>query len=202
MRTILVVLALVLLGPAHRAADRDVEITPSLGLRGGATLEPKVTGEGRAQADPSLSYGVIVDFPVRPDARVEIFFDRQELAFEADPAQFGAERFDITIDYLQAGGVYEPRRDKARPFVAAALGLTRFDARGATVDDSVGLSGSIAGGVKIPMGSRVALRFELRGYATFQDLALQASCGPGCLVSFTAGGWYQVTGRLGIAIRL
>ena len=202
MRTISILLASFFLAPVVYAGGRHLEITPVLGLRGGATLDPKTPGEGKAEADPSASYGILVDFEVRPDARVEIFVDRQKLRFDSSPAPFGTDRFDLTVDYLHAGGVYEPRSEKVRPFVAAALGLTRFDASGASVHDSLALSGSVGGGVKIPMGSRLALRLEARGYATFSDVALQASCGAGCVVNFSGGGWYQLTGRVGLAIRL
>lgn len=188
--------------PPLRASDRSVEITPLLGLRGGATLDSNRAAEEKAEADAAPSVGLAVDFRVRPDARVEVFLDRQVLEFDADPVLFGAERFDLTIDYLHAGGVYEPPGRRARPFVSAALGLTRFDPDGASVDDSLSLSGSLAGGVKIPMGARLSLRLEARAYASFSDLSIQASCGPGCVVNLAAGGWYQVAGRIGLAIRL
>ena len=56
--------------------------------------------------------------------------------------------------------------------------------------------------MKIPIGKGVALRFEVRGYATISDAAVSVSCGPGCFVQFAASGWYQIAGTFGVAIRL
>lgn len=178
------------------AADSDVELTPFLGVRGGATLDPEPFGEGGAEADETESYGLVVDFPVRPDARVEIAVDRQRLKFDGDAP------FDLTVDYLQAGSVYEPQRKRLRPFVGIALGLTRFDADGASVSDAVGLSFSAGGGLKVPLGGRLALRLELRGFATTSDTAVFVACGPGCSVELAATGWAQLAARIGLAIRL
>jgi hypothetical protein len=177
------------------------EITPMLGLRGGADLDPVSTGSPETEADPSASFGVVYDFLVRRDARLEIFLDRQELEFAEEGASTsGTERFDVTVDYLHVGGVYEPKSGPSRPFVAVDLGLTRIDADGATVDDSIGFSGSIGGGTKIALGSRLALRLEARGYATFSEPSFQAACGPGCTVNLSSAGWFQLAGRVGLVI--
>jgi hypothetical protein len=193
----LLVTSLLLLHAAAGAGEPSIEVTPVLGLRGGATVDADPPETGRAEADPSLSFGLVLDFPVRSDARIEVFFDRQELEFEGDP-----EPFDVTIDYLHAGGVYEPDRGRHRPFVAASLGLSRVDADGARVDDDLSLSGSLGGGTKIALGERLALRLELRGYATFSDGAVQATCGPGCTVNLQTEGWYQLAGRVGLVFRV
>ncbi len=185
-------------GAAAAHADSALEITPVLGLRGGAELDPESGGLGSTEADPSATFGVVVDFKVRPDARVEVFFDRQRLEFVGD-----ATRFDVTVDYLQAGGVYEPHAEGTRGFVAVDLGLSRLDADdGATVSDSVSFSGSIGGGAKVPLGGRLALRLELRGYANLSDSVFQAVCGPGCTVSLSSDGWFQLGARAGLVIRI
>lgn len=186
--------------PAH-AADSAVELTPFLGLRDGATLaEPGA--EGQAQADATGSFGLVIDFPLRPDARVEIFVERQRLTFEENAATSGVGQFDLTVDDLQAGSVYEPPRKRLRPFVGVALGLRRFDADGARVDHSVDLSASAGGGVKVPLGRRLALRLEARGYTTFSDTTVVVACGPGCSVELVSDGWLQLAGRIGLTIRL
>ena len=81
-------------------------------------------------------------------------------------------------------------------------GLTRYGANSGDVGSTIGASGSLGGGVKVPVGKRVAFRFDLRGYATLQDAAVSVTCGPGCFVNFSANGWYQIAGTVGLAIRL
>lgn len=184
------------------AAERRVDLVPMFGLRGGADLASDDPGVPSTSADPAMSFGLAVDVYVRPDAWVEAFFDRQTLEFDSDPSPSGAGRFDLTIDYLQCGGGYQPGTGRARPFVAAALGLTRFGASPGDSGASLGLSGSLAGGVDVSIGTRVALRFEVRGYATIEDAAVAVACGPGCVVRFASNGWYQLGGRAGLVIRL
>lgn len=204
-----VVLQLLALAPAIAAdspsgtLDRAYEITPVIGIRGGQTLDTNGSGApGRAEAGPSGSYGVVFDWAVRPDARVELFAERQVLRFEGDPSPTGSLHFDMDVDYFHAGAVYEPPRDRTRSFVAVALGLTHLGADGASVDESLGFSGSLGGGVKVPVGHALALRFELRGYANFTSGAVQVTCGPGCTVNLHADGWYQLAARMGLTIRM
>jgi hypothetical protein len=40
------------------------------------------------------------------------------------------------------------------------------------------------------------------GYGTINDAALSVACGPGCVVQFSGGGWFQLAARAGLAIRL
>jgi hypothetical protein len=184
------------------AAGHPVDLVPMIGVRGGATLDPDQPGLAPAEASPSMSYGLDVDVYVRPDAWFEAFLDRQTLSFTADPAVFGAGRFDMNVDYLQFGGGYEPSQGKVRPFVSCALGLTRYGADVGTVDHTLGFSGSLGGGFKAAMGKRLAFKFEILGYGTVNDAALSVSCGPGCLVQFASSGWFQLAARAGLAIRL
>ena len=151
-----------------------------LGLRGGATMDPDQTAFGP----------------------VEAFFDRQTLRFDAGRSGSGLSDFDMNIDYLQFGGGYEPKEGTVRPFVSAALGLTHYGADVGQVDTTLGVSGSMGGGFKAAMGKRLTFKFEVLGYATINDAALSVTCGPGCVVNFSAGGWYQFAARAGLAIRV
>ena len=190
------------LASAAAASDPRVELVPMIGVRSGANLNPDQPGYAPAEAPPSISYGIDVDVYLRPDAWFEAFVDRQTLTFTADPTVFGVSQFDMNVDYLQFGGGYEPRQGKVTPFVSAALGFTRYGADTGTVDHTLGLSGSIGGGFKAPMGKRLKFKLEVVGYATVNDAALSVSCGPGCFVQFASSGWYQFAARAGLAIRL
>jgi hypothetical protein len=184
------------------AAPLPVELVPMIGVRGGADLEADVPAVPPASASPSVSFGFAVDVFVRPDAWFEVFLDHQTLQFTSDASAFGTSEFDFSVDYLQFGGGYGPPEGRVQPYVTAAVGLTRYGAHVGEVGSAIGASGSLGGGMKVPIGKRVALRFELRGYATLTDAAVSVACGPGCFVQFTAGGWYQIGGTFGLAIKL
>ncbi len=188
--------------PAPPATKYPVELIPQIGVRGGADLTADVPAVPPATANPSLSFGLAVDVFIRPDAWFEVFADHQTLHFTSDPSAFGTESFDLAVDYLQFGGGYGPAEGRVRPYVTAAVGLTRYGANSGDVGSAIGFSGSLGGGMKVPVGKRLALRFELRGYATLTDAAVSVACGPGCFVNFSANGWYQIAGTVGLAIRL
>jgi hypothetical protein len=175
------------------AAQRSVELVPWLGVRGGAKLDADTVPAPPAEAPASASLGFGVLVPVRPDGWFETFIDHQQLSFPG---------FDFAVDYLQFGGGYQPGEGKVRPFVAASLGLTRYGSSPGDVENTIGVSGSLAGGFSVPMGQRLSFRFEVRGYATITDAAVSVACGPGCFVQFGGDGWYQLAARAGLAIRL
>jgi hypothetical protein len=190
-------------GAAARAAEPapPIDLMPSLGVRNGIDLQASVPAVPPAEAGASASLGLGVEVFVRPDGWFEAYVDHQNLRFTADPA-FGTTRFDLAVDYLQFGGGYEPQIGRVRPFVAAALGITRYGASNGTVKNTIGASGSLGGGFRVPVSDRVSFRFEVRGYATASSAAVSVACGAGCFVEFAASGWYQLAARAGIAVRL
>jgi len=184
------------------AARRPIDLIPLIGVRGGADLSASVPAVPPATASPSLSLGVAVDVFLRPDAWFEAFVDHQVLHFTSEPSAFGTSSFDMAVDYLQFGGGYGPAEGSVRPYVTASVGLTRYGANSGDVGSTIGASGSLGGGMRVPIGRHAALRFDLRGYATIQDAAVSVTCGPGCFVQFSGNGWYQLAGTFGVAIRL
>jgi len=187
---------------AEEAPKIPVELVPVIGVRGGADLEANVPAVPPATANPSLSFGLEADFFVRPDAWFSVSADHQSLDFTSDPSSFGVSSFNFSVDYLQFGGGYGPAEGRARPYVTATVGLTHYGSSANVVGTAVGFSGSLGGGVKVPVSKRLALRFEVRGYATTTDAAVSVTCGAGCFVQFGASGWYQVAGTVGLSIKL
>jgi len=187
---------------AALSAERWYELAPTVGLRGGADLHSDIPATPPAEADPSVAFGLTFDVGLSQDTWLETFFERQTLEFHADPAIFGTDRFDVTIDYLQFGASYGPPRNGLRGFVTVSAGLTHFGADGADVSSSVAFSGSIGGGFQVPVNDRLGFRLDVRGYGTLSGAELQVTCGPGCIVRFDGGGWYQMGARAGLAIRL
>ena len=180
------------------AAERNVEIAPSLGFRSGASLDSTTAGIASAEADAAPSWGLSVGWRVRPDGWLEVLFDHQTLEFNqsggSDP-----HRFDVGVDYLQVGGGYEPPREGMRPYVTAAVGLGWFGSDPGSVSESAGLSGSIGGGFKVPVGRKVLFRLEARAWAMLTSGALAVDCGPGCRFSLSGEGFWQFGVRAAVA---
>lgn len=163
--------ALLLLLPSAAWAEWGVELTPFAGFRFGGSFEDNAVGTD-LEAGESAGFGVIVDVPAARNTQYELFygFQRTELAPGAAP------RFDLDVHYLHLGGTYLFPGERARPFVAAGLGLTLFDPQGATRDFETRFSVSLGGGVKIPFSERVGLRLEARGFVTVLPESTQIFC--------------------------
>jgi hypothetical protein len=201
LRAALLVVGAIAVRPVT-AGQRAVELIPLFGVRGGANLEADNPGMPPAEANPSASLGLAVGWFVRPDAWFEVFADHQKLEFTSDPSAFGTSQFDFAVDYLQFGGAYGPQLGRVRPYVTVAVGLTRYGASPGEVGSTIGASGSLGGGIRVPIRDRLSFRFEVRGYATLTSAEVSAVCGPGCVVQFSAGGWYQLAATAGLAVRL
>ena len=182
-------------------AEREIELVPVIGMRNGVDVTSPTPGIGPASADASGTIGFGVNVRLRSDGWFESFLDHQSLSF-APATGSGVSGFDVAIDYLQFGGRYQPSNGRVHPFVSAAIGLTRFGSNPGDVGNSLGVSGSLAGGVQVPISRRTALHFEVRGYATLDDAAIAVACGPGCAAVFSGSGWYQLGARVGVAFRM
>lgn len=188
MRNLLaLLLASFLVLPA--AASAGPELTLSAGRRSGevgfltdvdalivCVTTPCPVAEART-ADDRVRYTLILDVPFSRRWMVEVLFTEQD----------GAHEFDLGVSPLPSRGTYEWttaqagvlrhwREDRLRPFAAAALGATRFESTALAyqrplfpeitafpVDEEV-LSASLAGGIKVGLGRRLALRLEGRGW--------------------------------------
>ena len=62
-----------------------------------------------------------------------------------------------------------------------------------------GLSGSIGGGFKVPLGRKASFRLEARGWAAFTGSSAAVVCGPGCSFGFSGEGWWQIGVRAAIS---
>jgi hypothetical protein len=171
---------------AAAAAVPGPELTGFVGYRSGASLEG-------ADADPAPSFALSYGWWVKPDGWLELFYERQTLDFE---------RFDLGLDTVQLAGGYEPPGEGLRPYVTLGAGIAWYGADPGSVDESLGLAGSIAGGFKAPLGRRTLLRLEARGYASFSSSSAAVVCGPGCVVAFGGEGIGQLGVRAGIVYRL
>ena len=178
----LVVLALV---PAA-AAGAGVELTLTGGHRWGEAelltddytsliaciTTPCVLASGRAGDDEVL--GLILDVPIARGWMLEALLNRQDGDFGFPGTLLPRESYESTT--VQVGVQRYWQWGRLTPFAAVGLGVTRWQTTalvyrpplfsGIAVQplDEEAFSGSIAGGVKVPLASRFGLRFEGRYY--------------------------------------
>jgi len=185
-----VLLSILSILAAASAALADAELTPTLGVRFGSSVESDF---GDATLDASPSFGLTLDLPLVPEKWIAVLWSHQRGDFRIPGLLDGGGDFELGIDYIHAGGVYRPGLDKkAQPFVMVTGGLTWVRPDPSGFDDAFGLSLMAGGGAKFVLSPRIGLRVEGRGFLTFTDMSLSGTCGEaGCTVRFSSGGIFQ-----------
>jgi len=197
-RTVLAATFALLVAAAARAAEVEV------GLLAGALQTGSIgTREGTLDLAAGLLYGLAVGWRVRPDGIVELAWSRQESAASGDLAS-GPDRFDVTIDTVELGGLWETRPGPLRPFLGLALGGTRLAGPEQDFAEGWYFSGAIAGGVRSFFGEHALLRLEGRGTGVLlsDGGALACSFPPGgCSLGVTGSLLGAFSARLALAAR-
>jgi len=144
---------------ANRVAAAEIE----LGLvTGGQQTGSLGTREGELDLSGGFLYGVVLGWRVRPDGVVEIAWTRQDSEASGDLTS-GPERFDVTIDTVEFGGIWETRPGAMRPFLGLSVGATRLAGPDQETGEGWYFSGAISGGVRWLLGERAVFRLEGRG---------------------------------------
>ena len=210
MSRLFVVLAVLLsIAPCARAqqAEAAFELTPLLGYRFGGTFEIEDSPDSYDIED-SASYGLIMNFPHRANTRWEILYSRQSTeAVYSDPASSNA-RLDIDSQILQIGGTYqfESESSSVQPYLAATIGGTHVKASANGSESDTFFSGSLGLGILVAPNSRVGLRLEARGHATFTNSSTNLLCVSGpdlnaCAIEVTGDVLTQFETFAGVVIR-
>lgn len=202
VRAIFVGMSLLLAAPALRAeAQPRFHVAAHAAYRVGGSLEDLATGDDRDFAD-GAGLAVALELRYRPgdDRFYQIWYSRQP-----SEVNDGATAEDVDIEYLHLGGTIPiGEHERAQPYFAAGLGLTRFTSPAAGSNDKTRFSGSIAFGVAWPVAERVALRLEARGYLTAVDADSAIFCrsdnGSGfCRIAASGSSIFQAEALAGIA---
>lgn len=175
-----------------------------VGLLAGAQQTGSIgTREGTLDLAAGLLYGIAVGWRVRPDGIVEVAWTRQDSEASGDLTS-GPERFDVTIDTVELGGLWETRPGPFRPFLGLSLGGTRLAGPDQDFGDGWYFSGAIAGGVRYFFGEHALLRLEARGSGILlsDGGALACSFPPGgCSLGVTGSLLGAFSARLALAAR-
>ena len=182
-------------------AAADVEITPNLGgIAGGAVS----TRQGDLTLDAGAALGLTVAWRIRSDGLVEIAYAHQDTEIDLESRPL----FDATLDYLQAGGLWEIRDyGNTRPFIGLGLGASRLAPNFGGVDEEWLFSAGMYGGFKHWFSDRVGLRLEGRGLLHAVGGGGGFFCssvggGAACAVNLEGNGFLQIQGSVGLIVRV
>jgi hypothetical protein len=184
-----------------------VSLTPIGGYTYGGEFEDD-EGDLAVGVDDAAHYGLILNFRESTRTQWEVFYALQQT--EADlsdlPSAGEADSMDLTIQYLQVGGTYVAQGQMARPFLAATVGLTRFDPDPLSFDSENFFSFGIGAGWQIQPSERLGLRLEARLLGTLlgTDTAFFCRTGPDeniCAIRASGQLYTQVQTFLGLIFR-
>jgi opacity protein-like surface antigen len=155
------------------------------------------------EVDDAAHFGLIFNIRESQNTQWEIFYARQET--EADTSEVPATQplVDMDVQYLHLGGTYVADGDRARPFLAAGIGATRFDPGPLTFDSENFFSFGIGAGWQLQPTDRLGLRLEGRLLGTFlrSDSALFCETGFDenvCAIEADSDMYWQFQTSLGV----
>jgi hypothetical protein len=120
-----------------------------------------------------------LDIPVQQNARVELFYWRQNSQVEFKPFVGTPSSSDVAVEYYQVGGMTEVPQGNLVPYGLLTLGTTRLIAKGNLSGDEWRFSGTLGGGLKIAPEGRVGVKFEARLLLTANNTGSSFWCGTG-----------------------
>jgi len=187
-----------------RVPGSESGVTLFGGFRTGGDLSEATTGQD-LHADTTPSFAVALDLAFEERKQLQLFYSRQktQLTPATVPAPVVVDRIPLRIEYLHFGGTafFEGTGDGG--YASAGVGATRLtpDSPGFAPETKPSLS--IAFGYMVPIVPGLALRLELRGYATWVDSkgGLFCKAGGGCAVSIRGDALYQGEGLIGLTAR-
>ena len=144
--------------PFAGAAPADFELGLIAGVQQTGGLK---TSEGSLDLAGGPLFGLSAGWRVRPDGIVELAWSRQSSEATGDLA-LGPARFDVVIDTVEFGGLWESRPGKLRPFLGLSVGGTRLAGPDQDLGEGWYFSGAIGGGVRYFLSEHALLRAEGR----------------------------------------
>lgn len=190
-------------GYASPLAAQGVEVSPFGGYRFGGGFFELVAGRP-VDTDGAPALGITVDVPIPSGLQIEGSFSHQQADFVVALQPSGTlQRFQVSVDHWQAGGLQEYGDGRVRPFATGLLGLTRYAAGG---DNEVRFMIAAGGGVKLFPTPRVGFRLDGRVFATLIDAGQSAAACSGfggtCLVALNLNTAWQAEFTAGLVVRL
>jgi hypothetical protein len=197
-RTLALIVALgVMAGAAAPVAAQKHGLTVLTGLHLGGQFEDPAT-DAYLTADPGLSLGLIFGLPLGNDRTLEVVWTHEFVHVPAPPDE-GVD-VDLSLDTIGVGGTYEWGDGKVRPFVSGTVGFALLNPDASGYDLELLLSGTLGGGIKVPISQRAYLRLEGRGIVMLATTSAAGICGGGsCVLGFSGAGLGQLELLAGLA---
>ena len=190
-------LAAAMLSAATPAAAQ-ASITRFGGYAGTSGIDD-ATSNASADVKNGATFGVAVGMPFDASRELQLLYNQQSTTLTPGG---GAEPFDLTIRHLHFGGTVFVDRAVGQGFYAVGgVGVTQFSPGTAGFDNEYKPSLNVGFGYYLPLGDRVALLAEARGYFTLVNSSGGFLCSGGCVVVLKSDTVTQVEAKIGLMAR-
>lgn len=193
-------LALALLAPAARAQSAA---TLYGGYRAGSGFRDSTGANAPIDLRSTAAVSAAFEWPAGSNRPLQLLLSHQRtrLRFDtsANPAAPGT--MPLRLTYLHIGGLnFFEGGTAGGPYVAGGLGVTLMNPGLAGTSSRVRGSLNVGVGYQWPLGASLALRTELRGYATLIRSDGAFFCSGGCVVQIKGDTLTQVEGLVGLSM--
>ena len=161
-----------------------------------------------ASIEGAETFSASLELPLDEARQIQIFYTYQESSIDLDAVATGVSigRYELPlrISYAQIGGTnYVSGEVGNGVYVVGGLGATYFDPTDSIYEEELRFSLNVGVGYQLPLGKRLALRFEGRGYFTLINSAGGMFCGNGgCAIAVSGDSIFQGEVLVGLAFRL
>ena len=194
-------------GSGNAQPGGDNAFTLYAGYRDGGRFTDITTGN-KLPIEASGVGAVSFDFWPNPEAatQYQIYVSRQSSQVDArqatqpPPPAAAPAKFPMRVTYAHIGGAVFPSKTIGLgPYLVGGIGATLFEPDLQGLANELRPSISLGIGYQLPLGERVALRFETRGYATLVNSNSALFCSGGCVLSIKGDTVTQGDLLLGLA---
>jgi len=204
------VILVVLMGAPAQYAHAQAAATPKKessvtvygGYRFGGTLTEETTN-ATINLDSGSSYALAVDIGLDPQSQLQFFYSQQNSALTSGAFSSTVNNIPLTLYNYQLGGTYFIDQVGRGLYVVGGIGATNVKPEQAGLNSETYFSGNLGVGWMIPLGQRVGIRFEARGYGILLNNDSSMFCGSntGCTVAIKGSAVYQGEVLVGLSIR-
>jgi len=157
-----------------QATAQQFELTPFVGYRWGGSFSDVERDFGDIfntdfTVSDASAWGAMADFALTENWQLEFLYSRQETDLRLDEGFLAPDNplFDMNVEYLHGGLLYQWTQAKVRPYVTGGLGGTRFSPIDSDARSETRFSFNVGGGAKIFFGDHFGLRGDARFFSTY-----------------------------------
>jgi hypothetical protein len=179
-------------------ASAQTSITLFAGYAGSSGVENVATNSS-ADMKSAPTYAVALGMALDGSRELQLYYSQQSTTLSPGG---GAAPFDLKVRYLHVGGtVFVDRPISQGLYAVGGVGVTQFSPGTSGYGDEVKPSINLGFGYFLPLGDRLALRAEARGYLTIVNSSGGFLCSGGCVAVLKSDAVTQYEAKIGLMAR-